>query len=304
MDTRTQNHRNLEEIRLDELFRLVWRQKWLMFWCILVCGVAAGIASQLVTKKYEALIIISPVSNTPGSGSQIGGLGGIASQFGGLASLAGLSLAGDSRKAESLAVLQSQALTERYVQKNNLLPVLYASLWDAGSRTWTTTNPKQTPTLWKANEYFKKSIRVVETDNKTGLVTMFITWKDPNLAADWANGLVKMTNDYLREKAINEGERNISYLTEQATKTDVVGVKQAVYTILQSEINKVMLARGSDEYALKVIDPATPAERPTSPKPVIWVIVGLLSGAMLGTIVAIARAHAPVRPLSPAEAAP
>jgi len=50
------------------------------------------------------------------------------------------------------------------------------------------------------------------TDPKTGLVTLSITWNDPNIAAKWANGLVRMANDYLRDQAIEESERNIAYL--------------------------------------------------------------------------------------------
>jgi LPS O-antigen subunit length determinant protein (WzzB/FepE family) len=108
-----------------------------------------------------------------------------------------------------------------------------------------------------------------------------------------------MTNDYLREKAINESERNITYLTDQAAKTDVVGVRQAIYSILQNEINKVMLARGSDEYALKVVDPASPPERPSSPRPLLWTAAGCLGGALLAMIIAITRPLPAARPRLP-----
>jgi hypothetical protein len=47
----------------------------------------------------------------------------------------------------------------------------------------------------------------------------------------WANELVRMTNDYLRDQAIQESERNIAYLNDQASKTDAVGAKQAIYAL-------------------------------------------------------------------------
>ena len=65
-----------------------------------------------------------------------------------------------------------------------------------------------------------------------------------------------MANDNLRDRAIAESERNISYLNEQAAKTDVVGIRQTIYNIMETEINKAMLAKGSEEYAFKLIDPA------------------------------------------------
>jgi uncharacterized protein involved in exopolysaccharide biosynthesis len=125
----------------------------------------------------------------------------------------------------------------------------------------------------------------VLTDNHTGLVTMSIKWTDPVAAATWANDLVKLTNDYLRKKAIDEAERSIAYLSEQASRTDVVGVKQAIFSILESEINKETLARGREEFALRVVDPAVPPEMATSPVASLWAIAGLIGALMASTLV-------------------
>ena len=79
------------------------------------------------------------------------------------------------------------------------------------------------------------------------------------MAAKWANGLVAMANQHLRSKALVESERNIAYLNDQAAKTDVVPVRQAIYSILQSEINKEMLARGADRWTRYTGAPAISA---------------------------------------------
>jgi uncharacterized protein involved in exopolysaccharide biosynthesis len=131
---------------------------------------------------------------------------------------------------------------------------------------------------------FKKSVRTVLTDTHTGLVTMTIKWTDPVAAATWANDLVKLTNDYLRKKAIDEAERSIAYLSEQASKTEVVGVKQAIYSILESEINKETIARGREEFALRVVDPAIPPEVATSPVPILWAVAGLVASLLVFTL--------------------
>ena len=278
-----------DEISIRELVAILASQKWLVLWIAAAITLAGGIASLVVPKYYRAVTIVSPVSNSPNA-SQLGGLGSLVSQFGGLASLAGVSLAADNKRAESVAVLESEALTESYIRDNNLLPVLYASKWDAVHRRFTVTNPEKMPTLWKANDYFKKKIRDVTVDTKTGLVWLRISWKDPKLAAKWANDLVKLANDTLRNAAIAESERNIAYLNQQAAKTDQVGVKQAIYTILQTEINKEMLARGNDQYAFKVLDPAFAPERPYFPLPLLWTAAAFAGGLFLGCVVAIVRA--------------
>ena len=132
----------------------------------------------------------------------------------------------------------------------------------------------------KQINFFKKKIRTVTTDAKSGLVTLTVRWTDPHTAAKWANDLVHLTNQYRRERAIKESEQNIAYLTAEAGKTDVLGVRQAIYSILQNEISKMMLARGNEQYALKVIDPAIPPEKPASPMPALWTLIAFL-GSMV-----------------------
>jgi uncharacterized protein involved in exopolysaccharide biosynthesis len=279
MDATYQNPTEQPELRLSELINLLRRRKRLIIGFAVILTVLAGIAAVLLPKHYKAVIVISPVTQTQGGGGQLSGVGSMLSSLGGgLASLAGLA-GNDSKRAESLAVLQSEALTEKYIQQNDLLPILFPKQWDANNKRWRVTDPASLPTLWKGNEFFKKNVRTILTDPKSGLVTMTISWTDAHTAAKWANDLVAMTNDYLRKKAIDESERNIAFLNEQAAKTDIVTVKQAIYSILQSEINKEMLARGNDEYAFKILDPAVAPERPSTPPPLL-----LMIGALVGSL--------------------
>jgi uncharacterized protein involved in exopolysaccharide biosynthesis len=261
-------------ITFRDLAALLWSRRWFIVAVTVLGTVVVTSSSYLVARKYKATVLVAALDN-PGSNGQAGGVGKLASQFGGLASLAGISMNSDSKKSESIAVLQSEALTEDFIKKNDLLPVLYPKLWDPVAKKWTVTDPSKMPSLWKANLMFKTKIRGVVTDTKTGLVTVSITWTDAKVAAQWANTLVRMANDYLRTQAIDEGERNIAYLTEQAPKMDVVGVKEAMFSLLQDEINKVMLARGSVDYALKVLDPAFVPEMTSSPKRFVWLFVAM-----------------------------
>jgi len=287
------------EVSLMNLLRLLALKRWLIISITIACGACAAAAAWLVPPSYKVNVVLLPVSDST-SGQLGGGLGGLAAQFGGLASLAGISLQSDSKKSESVAVLQSEAMTERYINDNHLLPILFANKWDSAHQRWTTSDLKKVPTLWKANEYFKKNVRAVATDSKTGLVTLTINWKDSTLAAAWANGLVRYTNDYLRDRALDEAKRNIAYLTQAAVGTDIAGVKQAIYSILQTEISREMLARGSTEYAFKVLDPAVAPERPSSPIKALWISLGLLGGLALSLfVITVGSAKSLGNPLPP-----
>ncbi len=276
-----------EEISLRELVGIVWQGKWLIFVVTALFGLTFGIVAWKTPRLYEAAILVSPTSESPGGG-QLGGMSGMASQFGGLASLAGISLSGDSKKWESVAVLKSKALTEQYIRDNNLLPVLFSKLWDSANGRWIPTNPKAIPTLWQGSEYFS-DIRAVESDARTGLVTLTVEWKDPQLAARWANDLVSLANAYLRDSAIEQSEQNIAYLNEQAAKTDVVGIRLAIFALMQNEINRAMLARGTKQYAFKVIDAAVAPEAPSSLSPRIWLVIGAMVGLLLALLALFIR---------------
>jgi capsular polysaccharide biosynthesis protein len=285
MDARTRSSILRDEITLRDVVELLQQRKWSYLCLTAIMTLAAAIASWVLPETFRATIIVSPVANAPGSSGSGSGVGSVVSQFSNLASLAGLGgLGPDTRKYEAVALLQSETITEDYIRTNNLLPVLYPRLWDATAGRWKSSDPSDIPTVWKATQRFKRHIANVITDTKTGLVTLTITWYDAQQAAQWANGLVKMTNDYERGKAIVESDRNITYLNDQTAKTDLVGVKQAVSSLLQSEISKEMLARGSDEYALKVIDHAVPPEEPYMPQPLMWTLIGFGSGLLISAI--------------------
>jgi uncharacterized protein involved in exopolysaccharide biosynthesis len=274
---------------LREVFGALWAGKWLILCVSLICALAAAAASWIAPKKYDASLLLSPVVNQS-NGSGLGALSSAVSQLGGIASLAGLSMSGTGgTRSESLATLQSEALTQQFIQENNLLPILFASKWDPARSTWKPMDPEDVPTLWKANLYFGRKVRSVKEATKTGLVTLTMTWKDPKLAAQWANGLVKLTNDYLREKAVRESERNIAYLNDQVAKTSAVELRNSIYSLMESEIKKQMVARGSDEYALKVIDPATAPEKATSPQPVLWILGAFCGGILLSSAYLFAK---------------
>lgn len=278
------------ELSARDLAHILWSDRWLIVVVTAVFTGGAMLGSFLLPKTYKAATVLSAVSRTGAGDGAFGGLGSLASQFGGIAALAGISLDGDTKKAESLAVLQSEALTQKYLAENDLLPILYAKLWDAEGRRWRVSDPEDVPSLWRASRYFKRKLSNVSTDAKSGLITVEIKWRDPKLAAQWANDLVKLTNRYLRDKAIAESERNIAYLQEEAVKTDIVGAREAIYAVLQNEINKAMLARGSEEYALKVLDPAVAPEKAASPQPLLWIPIGFFGGLLLSLFAVVFRA--------------
>lgn len=289
MDSQLEAPASSQEITLAELREALASLKWPIGIFICVCTLLAGTLSWMRPKQYTATVILAATTASEES-SHFGSLADAASSLGGLASLAGLSSPAEELKWQAIAVLESEDLTQNFIQQNNLLPLLYAKDWDASHNTWRMKNPgDKPPTLWEANGYFKRKIRNVTVDNKTGLITLTVTWRNPAQAAAWANGLVKMTNDFLRGKAIARSERSIAYLNEEASKTTQVEARTAIYEVLESEIDKAMLARGTEEYAFKVLDPAFPPEKPSSLSTFAWIFLTGVASSLLALLAVFVR---------------
>jgi len=278
-----------DELGWPEFLDILWRGRLTILIITLTMTVLAGIGVLVLPKRYRASTVMEPVAST-NAGGLMGSLSSVVSQYGDIASLAGIAGSVDAKKSESIAVLQSELLTERYIQEQSLLPELFHSKWDDHRKRWKSLDPDYAPTLWKGNQYFKKHVRTVSNDLKTGLVALYITWRDPITAAKWANDLVLLTNEYLRNKAISQSEANIDFLNTQAEKTTEVGIKSVIYHLMETEINKAMLARSTQEYAFKVIDPARPPEKPDFPDPLIFLPTGFIGGLLLSVLVLLIRA--------------
>ena len=280
------------EIKLSDLVQLLVARRWFVLSSAMGAGLVGAILAFVVPKKYTASALVDPAAaSSVGSGA--GGLRAVASEFGGLASLVGLHTPVDtSGRADRLAVLESRQITEKFIRDNNLLPLLYPSEWDPQMKRWHVGMFHHVPTVWKAASYFDGHIRTVKTDVKTGLVRVSVTWSNPELAAEWANGLVGLTNSYLRAKAIANADRDIAFLTAEAQKTTLVGEKKVIYSLMESQIERAMLARGSTQFALKVLDPAQTPEKASSPRPILWTILGVLLGATFSFFSVLLRVSA------------
>lgn len=254
-------------------------------WKVLVLTTSLGLTAALVVlllgeRTYRVETLLIHVSDRDSQGA----IGDLAAQFGGLALLAGIELGGGSSADESLAILRSRSLTERFISRHALLPVLFSDRWDASKGDWIDQAENMPPSLWRAYEKFDRQIRKISMNKSTGLITLTIDWRDPKVAADWANSLVQFANEETRRRAIKETAKNLEYLRAELKKTDVLEVQQAIYRLIESQVKRLMLANVRHEYTFRVIDPAVPPDRDKYvwPRLSLTLAIGLVFGLFAG----------------------
>jgi uncharacterized protein involved in exopolysaccharide biosynthesis len=184
------------ELSLADVFSLLWRKKSIITLTTLFFIFSSIIYSFVVTPVYRATIQVVPVmSNTSGNSSIVG-------QLGGIASLAGLKTGSAVSESKiNMATFLSRNFTLKYIKEHDLLPILFEEEWSEFQR-----NPEKDNFFKNETKIFSSfnGMRLIEEDNKTGLIALHINWKEPEQTAKIANSLIASINDYLRKQAINE----------------------------------------------------------------------------------------------------
>lgn len=266
---------------LYDLVMLLWRERAKLA-LFTMAGLLVGIAlAFLLTPIYRAEATVQVRSDRAGAGM----LEALAGQLGPLGSLVGAALGNDQDdKGVTLATLQSRAILQGYIEHNNLLPLLFERKWDKSRNQWKREDPRYVPTSQDGYRKFKKKVFSVTDDKKSGLVIVAVEWKEPRTAVRWLNDLIAETNRTLKDRAIRESEANLRYLEGQLKNTTMVELRLALSKLMEVEYKKLMIARNTEDYILRIIDPADVPRKKVRPRRML--IVGVAGALGMGVGVA------------------
>ena len=286
-----------DEIDLRELFTTLWRGKWIIILLTVVFALAGVFYALSKPDIYKASVLLAPVQDEGRSG----GFGG---QLGGLASLAGISLGGGGTNKTVMAkqVLQSRVFLTDFIHRHNLrVPLMATKAWSMEREEWVIdrevydpqtgdwlqgeNGKSQAPTDWDMVKKFKESHLSISDDKETGMVTLNIKSQSPTIAKEWAEKMVHDLNEHMREQDVKEAEARIAYLEEKLIETNIAGMQQVFYQLIENETRTVMLANAQSEYIFKTVDPAVVPQERSEPKRVLIAVVATILGGMLGVLV-------------------
>ncbi|ELB2885211.1 LPS O-antigen length regulator [Vibrio alginolyticus] len=292
-----------DEIDLRELLSAFWRGKWVI---ILTTVIFASVAVAYALSKpniYRADALLSPAQNSNASG-----LAAVSGQLGGLASLAGVSLPSQSNQTDlAIQVIKSRQFIESFVQKHDILvPLMGSKGWDIGGNKLILDDElydkdKQVwlrkpqglrgaePTAQEAYRLFVTDVLSIEPDKESGLFRLSVSHYSPYVAQQWVNWLIEDINQVMRERTIQDTNKNLTYLSKQLQKTPVADMQSAFYKLIEEQTKNLMLAEAQEEFVFKVIDPAVVPEEKASPKRALICIAGTLLGAVFGIMIVLIR---------------
>lgn len=292
---------NNDDIDVSVLIKILWKGKLLIFLVTSAFTIISAIYAITLPNIYKSEVVLSPVSEQ--GGVQIGG------QLGGLAALAGVSLgssAGGDKTALALELLKSRDFVSRFIESNNLyVPIMAAVGWDRinnkliiNSDYYNEENSSwirevdppffAKPSNQESFEEFKK-IYSVNHDKTNGTVTIAVEHYSPYVARDWVDILVKRINEEIRQQDLSEAQRSINYLNAKIKETNLADVKVVLYSLVEEQTKKIMLANIRPEYVFKTIDPPVVAELEVKPKRVLIVFLAFILSLFAGCVVQIVK---------------
>ena len=263
-----------DEIDLLELIRTLLQAWKVIVGITLVCTGLAVAYALYAPEVFKAESLLAPAEEEKSAASSSLG------QFGGLAAMAGISIPSSSNIERVLATLETREFLKKFISSQKLLPIIFDDLWDESSNSWRLIKGQEELTVEDGILPLQGAIEV--NQEKSGLITLSISWKDPNIAAQWANDLVKQLNQQLRQKAITDSKKRVGYLEQELAKTTLQDMRAVLYNLLESEKQKAMLANVNEDFALEVIDPAVAPETREKPKRKLIVALGGVCGGFLG----------------------
>lgn len=187
------NYHDDDTIDLHQLWVTVWNGKKIIIGIFIVVVVFTAIRSLIMTPIYRSATTIMPISSKY---SLLGDLSAIAA-------LTGASVGtqiDDTQKI--MAVLNSRSIKVDLITKMNLIEVFGRGI-----------PAKRNPVIAVVNKL--NSIITVTSDKKTGIITVYVDYENPELARDIANNYIEVLQEILNTKSLTVNRIRREFLEKQ-----------------------------------------------------------------------------------------
>ena len=243
----------------------------------------------------------SEVKVIPSQSTNTDSLSGISSQLGGIASIAGFALGNPEINSVDIAleVLKSKKFLIEFINKNNLKPVLMASMFfDEKSDELILNNKMFDGNAWLNNsngetlepsdlatyDRFVSENLTILRDPKSRVISIVISHFSPVVTQKISTELIDKINAEMKNSDIKDAKLAIEYLKTELELTKVEDSKKIFFSLIESQYQKLMIAKAKPEYVFKVLDPAMRPEEPIKPKRIILLIVSFFVAFILSIV--------------------
>lgn len=285
------------EFSMGDFAGILWRRWWLILIFTIGGLVAAVIYLNAATYKYTAVLRVGPVETDST---------GLAKRLGGLASVAGIIPKRDQASPFDLytEAMSSIEVARVLARRPALLRGAFANEWTAAG--WrepaggvaglvkSTKHllglpivPWRAPDAARLGDWIETNL-VITKSNTDPLVTIEIENADPKFAADFLNALDAAADRLIRERTLRRTGGTIGYLQRRLSGLLVAEHREALAQALGEQERARMMAAADVPFAADRFGDIKISNKPTSPRGILALAVGVILGMLLGVLAALA----------------
>jgi hypothetical protein len=138
--------------------------------------------------------------------------------------------------------------------------------------------------LIKGYDQFVTSNLFISKDFKTGLITIKLLSKDPNVSFKWLSIMMEDIDLILRNRDKTRYNKSIEYLTELSEKEANKNLSSIVSKIIESNLSNLALVDSYPEYSFILIDPPYFEPKRVKPSRTTWTILFFVTGLFVSII--------------------
>ena len=285
-----------DEIDLRELFHVLWDKIFYIGAITSIFSLISIIYALMLPNIYQSQAVMMPMEANQGMSGMLG-------QYSGMASLAGISLPSESgsKAQEAIARIQSFEFFSNsflpHIKLENLMAVKKwnqasntltydASAFNSESGQWVRKVKPPTSTIPSSQKAYKQyqAIMSVSEDKKTSFVTLSVEHKSPVIAQQWVEIMMDQIDQVMRDQDRQTALQSIAYLNSLAPTVNYEEIKQALASLQQEQMKRLMMVEANENYIFKVLDSPIVPEMKVKPKRSLIVILGTMLGMMLSVL--------------------
>jgi uncharacterized protein involved in exopolysaccharide biosynthesis len=277
-----------DELDIVEIISEIWKKKILVITVTLFFAVSSIYYSLTLSDVYKSSTLLK-IHDTQ-SGSPLQSIGSFGSAF--------MDIGIDktiSKKDLTIALIKSRDFFNFILNKYNIMPEIMAvesfdkntnkivynnTLYNKDTDKW--AEDKEVPSEQETYREYLSSIAVLKTES--GFVELSYSHISPVFAKNLLDIVVSEINSLQSEKDKIETMKAIDYLNNQVKLTNMQEVKDTIYIILESQIEKLMTANIKSEYLVEVIDSSFIPEKKFKPSRALLVILATFFGLILSLV--------------------
>lgn len=283
-----------DKIELIDVIRTLTEGRKIVLSVVGIFMILAIMGLLIVTPKFTAAMVLAPssVSSTGGGGM---------SQLAGVASLAGISLPEDdelSSFTEFQERLTSFQVAEGLAKNPETLQNIFPEYWNSETGKWN-TRPGILATIryaagrifglpgWSPPDaedlmHFLADEVTARVDSDLPLFTIEFEHENPDFAQKFIQDLHEATDRLVRRDSLERTSKQVVYLEKKLAQAVLLEHKKALALLILSQEQKMMMLEIDLPYAARVISPARVSTEPTSPRPILVLLISLIAGLLLG----------------------